>query len=226
MTPTYILTTIVTPPTGGDLTTLATWKDDWGVTGTDNDGFLARTITRCSASAAQFCNRRFGIATYSDEIQLAHGVSVLNGRQSPLMLSQYPLISVASITETDANGTATVLVEGVDFKVDYTNSKLYRLNSSQQPRDWWPMMRVTVVYQAGYVLPGVQGRTLPDDIEDAVGRMVYTRWSERRRDSLIKAETVEGVGRTEFIVTTATDGGNMSPDVSDILLNYRTPVVA
>jgi hypothetical protein len=87
-------------------------------------------------------------------------------------------------------------------------------------------MEITVVCVAGYVLPGQLAQTLPVDIEDAVGRMVYARWSERKRDPFVKAETVEGVGRTEFIVSNAVDGGNMSPDVSDILINYRQAVTA
>ena len=64
---------------------------------------------------------------------------------------------------------------------------------------------------------------LPDDIVDAVGRMVYTRYAERQRDPLIKSEQIDGVGRTDYLIPSS--GGNLSPDVEDILRAYRVPVV-
>ena len=108
--------------------------------------------------------------------------------------------------------------------------QLVRLDSFGEQMTW-PATLYVVTYQTGYILPNQDVNAfpgadmLPDDIEDAVGRMVYARWAERKRDPFVKAETVDGVGRTEFIVTNAADGGNMSPDVSDILSNYRVPVV-
>jgi len=71
--------------------------------------------------------------------------------------------------------------------------------------------------------------TLPLDIEDAVGRLVWARYAERRRNPFIKAETVDGVGSVQYIVGNpngGSDGGNMPSDVADILNNYRQPVVA
>jgi hypothetical protein len=54
--------------------------------------------------------------------------------------------------------------------------------------------------------------------------MVYTRYAERQRDPLVKSEYIDGVGRTEYILPSS--DGNLSPDVLDILDNYRVPVIA
>ncbi|MTK13706.1 MAG: hypothetical protein F8N39_17055 [Clostridiaceae bacterium] len=63
------------------------------------------------------------------------------------------------------------------------------------------------------------------DIEDAVGRMVYARYAERRRDPFIAEESVVGVGTVRYLPSSGTNG-NLSPDVLDILDNYRVPVTA
>lgn len=69
-------------------------------------------------------------------------------------------------------------------------------------------------------------RTLPYDIEDAVGRLVFSRYLARRRDPFIKSETTEGVGSVSYIVGDPTgEGANFPPDVMDLLNNYRVPVV-
>ena len=230
----YILTTVVTAAETADLSTVATVMDDWQIDKKDT-AFIGRTLTRCSVAASQFCNRDFGVATYSNLIRLEWGYRdgyLITGKRSPIMLPQWPLVSVSSVTETPPTGTATTLVEGTDYEVDYTTGNLYRLYASGRPRDWDPLYKVVVVTQAGYVLPGQNAsdfpgaETLPVDIEDAVGRMVFSRYSERRRDPLIKSETVDGVGKVDYIVgnPNSADGGNMSPDVADILNNYRVPV--
>lgn len=230
----YILTTVTIPAVTNDLGLVSTILDDWNIDAKDI-AFVSRSLTRCSVAAANFCNRNFGIATYSNLVRLERGYKfgyLYTGQSSPIMVPQWPIVSVVSVTETDPSGTTTVLVEGTDFEADYTTGKFYRLDSAQQPRDWYPRNEVTIVCQSGYVLPGQSAGSypgasaLPVDIEDAVGRMVYSRWAERGRDPFVKAETVEGIGRIEFIVgnPTAGDGGNMPPDVADLLNNYRVPI--
>ena len=233
--PPFVTTTITVPATSRNLVDLATWKDDWGITGTQDDAFLLRAITRCSASAEQFCNRKFAAETLTETIYLDRDAYPYQepGGVRALQLSRWPLASVSSVVQQDA-GTNTTLVQSPSDDPDYVvldpEGQLVRLDSFGNQMTW-PALVYTIDYQAGYILPGQDPNgfpgadLLPSDIEDAVGRMVYTRWSERRRDPLIKAETVDGVGRTEFIVSTNADGGNLSPDVSDILLNYRVPVI-
>jgi len=225
--PTYAITSVVTPPAGLDLTTLAIWKDDWGVKGNADDAFIRRTITRCSMAAANYCNRVFGIATYLDVIRLERGEAlgrIANGEASPIAVRMWPLVSILSVTENPLNAAAD-LTEGTDFETDLGKGLICRLDGNGNPRTW-PMVQINVVYQAGYVLPtdtNEADRTLPFDIEDAVGRMVWSRYAERQRDPFVQEESVVGVGTTRYITTTP--DGNLSPDVTDILNNYRVPLL-
>ena len=66
-------------------------------------------------------------------------------------------------------------------------------------------MKVIATYYAGYLLPGQNSnnfpgaKALPAHVEDAIGRMVATRYFERSRDPFVRSETVEGIGRTDYI---------------------------
>ena len=149
---------------------------------------------------------------------------VARGVVESLQLSRWPVGAIASVVEDGAP-----LVEGTDYSVDYDLGRLSRLDLEGLPRRW-TAAQLVVTYQAGYWLPGstgtrpAQAQDLPADLQDAVGRMVFVRLAERKRDPLLKSEYVDGVGRREFIVPSV--DGNLSPDVSDILDNYRVPVVA
>jgi hypothetical protein len=219
-----LVTTVLTPATTRDLTLLATFKDDWDVTVTTDDGFLARAITRCSAAALKFCNRAFAIETVQDRIDLGARRGMVVNRQNVLQLSRWP---VASITSILVDGKT--LTEGVDFITHATVGQLSRIDSSGDAINWRGRI-VTVVYIAGYVLPGQDptafpstAAPIPPDLEDAVGRMVYTRYAERQRDPLIRSEKAEGVYSVEYL--TPSGAGNLSSDVEDILDNYRVPVI-
>lgn len=75
----------------------------------------------------------------------------------------------------------------------------------------------------GYIGPA-QTRTLPMDLEDAVGRLVYLRYAERRRDPYIRSQAVASGGTTSYWGSN-TESGNFTPDILDILDKYRVPVV-
>jgi hypothetical protein len=221
-----VVTTVVTPAADHVLANVATLKDDWGISGTADDAFLGRAIGRCSAAAEQYCNRIFAYETVQDRVSLScEGWPHMIVRDlQAIQLSRWPLAAVTSVT---VDGTA--LIEGTDFIKDAANGRLLRLDSDGRTRTWCGAL-VIVVYAAGFVLPAWDATqfpgipTLPFDIEDAVGRMVYTRYSERKRDPLIKAEKAEGVYSVEYLVPSG--DGNLSPDVADLLDNYRVPVIA
>jgi hypothetical protein len=223
---TTILTTVLDAAPTYNLTTLANVTDDWGISDATATNFLQRAVTRCSRAASNFCNRVFALETLQDEIGLPHDGWPRTVRRETfaLLLSRWPVVSIASVVVD-----GTTLAEGVDFLIDSTAGQLIRLDIWGNPKDWTGIL-TTVVYSAGYWLPGMTGTaptgalTLPEDIEDAVSRMVYTRYAERQRDPLIKSEYVDGVGRLEYILPSS--DGNLSPDVADILDNYRVPVIA
>jgi hypothetical protein len=222
-----VVTTVLTAAASRDLALLATVKDDWGVTGTADDAFIGRSISRCSAAAEQFCNRVFAIETVQDNIALSREGwphMVIRDLEA-LQLSRWPIAEVTSVT---VDGKA--LTAGTDYIPDPVNGRLLRLDNSGDTRSWDGCL-IVVVYSAGYVLPGQDASQFPDaakllplDLEDAISRMVYTRFSERQRDPLIRSEMLDGVGRVEYIVPTG--DGNLTSDVADILDNYRVPVLA
>ena len=227
----YAITTVVTPPAAGDLIDIDTWKDDWSVTTTDDDGFIARTIARCSMAVGQYCNRTFGIATYQDIIRPERSGrlgGIVPGGRNPIQVSRFPLVSVASVAETDGT-TATILAEGADYEVNYALGQAYRLDANGNPRNW-PECEITIIYQAGYVLPGQAATTFPNalalpvDIQDATGRLAFARYSERRRDPYIRSQSITAGGTTSYWEGHGASG-NLTPDIQDLLDNYRVPLV-
>lgn len=222
--PRDIVTTIVSPAAVRDLAKLSDVQDDWGIADQSVAPFLSRAITRCSRAAEEFCDRVFALETVQDMVFLPHDAwpHALVATVAPLQLSRWPVVAVTSVV---VDGIA--LTEGVDFIVDQGAGQLRRRDADGCARAWTGAV-VTVIYSAGYVLPGqdeVAGaQDLPPDIQDAVSRMVYTRYAERQRDPLVKSEYVDGVGRTEYLEPSS--DGNLSPDVEDILDNYRVPVIS
>ncbi len=211
-----VITTVISAATTYDLTTLAIVKDELGVLDGSKDSTLKRYITSASAAASQYCNRKFQLEGMQDEFwperelyqyQLPGGVDVLQ-------LSRWPVVSpVTSVVE---NGIT--LVEGTDFRVDYDSGRLFRLDQNQYPRKWcaWP---IVAKYNGGFA-------DIPDDVDDAIVRMVTRRYSAKGRDPNLKQQSVPGVIEQQWWIATGTESGNMSPDITDVLDNYRVPVVA
>lgn len=207
-----LITTVVTPAASYDLTTLAIVKEELGVTNGVSNAILQRYLTSASAAAAQYCNRVFPAETIKDEFwaQRDHSPRVISGRVESLQLSRWPIVSVTSVTEN-----SVALVDGTDFRIDYPDGQLIRLNTNGYPRIW-PAYPVVAVYVGGFA-------SIPTDVADAIIRMVRARWIGRGRDPMTRQISIPGVIEQQFWVPTGADGGNMSPDVSDILNNYRVP---
>ena len=208
---------VITPASSYDLISLSDVKSDWGITSTADDAFLSRTITRASAAAAQFCNRVFPAEMVVETIFVERDVQpFLNyGGVDPLVLKRYPIGTIASIVE--GVGTAvTVLDPASDFTVDQEKGWIIRLDSTGNPKNW-KATQFVVTYTGGYT-------SIPYDIQDAISRMVWTRYAERSRDPFIQRQRIYGVEEVEYIKQS--EEGNLSSDVSDILDNYRVPVSA
>ncbi|MGJ4888949.1 head-tail connector protein [Bradyrhizobium sp. HKCCYLRH3099] len=213
--PLKIITTVVTPAESYDLTTLEVVKQELDVTDGARDELLKRYIGSASGAAAQYCNRKFQQETIRDEVwpeQDPHPW-VLNGSFDVLQLSRWPVVSVSSVTE---NGTA--LVEGTDFRVDAAAGRLLRLDAAGNAARWnaWPKV---VEYVTGFA-------EIPGEVEDAVIRLVSSRWAAKGRDRLLRQEDIPGVISRTWWVATSGESGNMPPDVTDLLDNYRVSVIA
>lgn len=85
--------TVVTPAQSYDLTVLATVKAELGITDRSEDENLTRWIKQASDVIAKYCNRVFAQETVSETFRLAT-------RESNLLLSRYPVVSIAAVQET------------------------------------------------------------------------------------------------------------------------------
>lgn len=207
-----IITTVTTPASSYDLTTLDNVKAELDITDGKQDPALKRYITSASTAAAQYCNRKFQAETVQDEIICSdHFTWQVSGRFEVLQLARWPLITVVSVTED-----GQVLTEGTDFLVDPPIGALYRLDANGNRIKWSTQPKV-VQYEAGYA-------EIPSDVEDAVIRMVTRRFLSKGRDPNLKQQNVPGVLEQSWWIATGSESGNMSPDITDILDNYRMPL--
>lgn len=187
-----------------DLTTLANVKAELNITTGTNDAVLRRYITGASAAAAKFCNRVFAVETVSELFLRGHSCFA---RRGPLQLARWPLITVTSVTEDDG-----LLAVDDDYIVSAPNGQLVRMSGDAVSR--WSSFNVTAVYSSGFA-------TVPADLEDAVIRMVTKRWSAKGRDATLKQREIPGVLNESYWIATGEDAGNLTPDIADILNNYR-----
>lgn len=213
-----IISTVVTAATKTDLVTLATVKEDLEIQpgNTSSDAVLTRYIRYASQAIQQYCNRLFAIETIKDEFFFDPSTWPPKTRHNVvgLTLSKHPVTTVASVIE---NGQA--LSGTSDYRIDKDSGLLTRLSPDGLTfRDFsgWP---VSVQYEAGF-------ESIPVDVEDACLRMIRARFISRSRDPNIRSESIPGVRDVSYWVATGSDAANMTPDVADLLDNYRMPVVA
>lgn len=204
------ITTVVTPANSYDLTTLAKVKDELGITVSTYDTILGRYITSASAAAAQFCNRVFVAETVKDTLYADKYMALFRSNVDALQLARWPLVSITSVVVD-----GITLVENTDFVKDIVRGQLTRIDSSADRTAWCGRL-IVVNYQGGY-------STIPTDLEDAIIRMVTKRYLAKGRDPSLKQESVPGVREVQYWIATGAEAGNMTPDILDILDNYRTP---
>lgn len=113
-TPSYTLSTLITPPANYWLTLLADVKDELGITGDDQDQRLKRYITAESVGIARYCNRIFGLSTWQDEFRPQHGVwgEGVRAALNPLTLARWPL-ACSSVVSFTGNTHSTATVDGL-----------------------------------------------------------------------------------------------------------------
>jgi len=107
------------------------------------------------------------------------------------------------------------LCEGVNFVVDPNSGRILRTGHRN---DWrGPML---ALYQSGF-------SSIPDDVQDAVVRVVKARWFGRQRDPMIRQQAAPGIIEQTYFFSSGPGSENgLSPDVVGLLRPYRVPVVA
>lgn len=207
-----VTTVVQTPAQSYDLVDLSTVLEELNVKGSAKDSQVKRYIGAASAAAAQFCNRVFPAETVQDTFDLTFARLQWNG-ESVLQASRWPINAITSLTE---NGVA--LVEDTDYRVDTVAGQIWRLDAESGLKRNWRLTPLVLGYFGGFA-------TIPVDVQDAVIRMIRSRWFARDRDPMAREINIPGVLEQQFWVATGTDAGNMTPDVVDILENYRVPVI-
>lgn len=223
------ITNVITPAVDTLLTTVARFQAISRIAVASGDEIaFDMMLQQASAAIAQFTNRTLAQETVEESFFPARDAYPyqLPGGMSDLMLTRWPVSSVASVV-VGPDDSSQELTLGTDFLVRKASGKLVRLGSGGYPVPWLPVKTV-VTYTAGYTLPGWplpsgSVATLPADIEDACIRLLTGRAQNRDRDPLLKSENIPDVGeRVYWIPATAT--GNISPEIADLLDNYRVPV--
>ena len=211
-----LISTVLTPATSYDLVKRADVKIELAITGNDENAWIDAAITRCSKAVANYCNRVLVVETVQDEFWPRRDPvpRLMKGGLDPLQLSRYPAVSVSSVVEN-----AVTLVDGTDFRSNLDKGQMIRLNADTGYPKSWPAFPIVVQYVAGF-------SSIPDDIVDATIRLIKARRDARNRDPYLKEQNIPGVIEQQWWVASPGETGNMPPDVTDLLDNYRVPVTA
>ena len=192
------------------LTTLDRVKAELGVSGAADDAYLGALINEVSTAVATWCRRCFARETVRQVFRLE------TARRS-LALARWPNITINAISIGDTDFSP------VEFEAD-DSGLLYRLDASGNRTDWC-RGRVTVEYDAGYVLPGEEDRDLPQDIERAALMLIKADWYARDRDPLIRTDATEGIGSTAYQVGGFRTVSGFPPEVEGLLSGYRAVII-
>ena len=199
--------TVITPADHHRLTTVSTVKADLGITGNGDDDWLADAIDRASAVIRRWCRRTFAVETVRETFRL-------DRHRPDLVLSRFPVVTVSAVT---VGGTA---LDASEYEADADKGILYRLDANRR-FICWPNDVIEVTYSAGYIMPSEHERTLPEDVEKAAIMLCKVDYFARTRDPLVKAESIEGVIRTDYWVGGFGSGSGLPPDVEMLLQPYR-----
>lgn len=198
--------TVITPATNRRLTEVDTVKAVLGVTGATDDTLIGTLIDQMSAAAESYCNRVFAKETIEETFRHLAGLDFI-------ILRRRPVVDIASIT---VDGVA---LEETQYEVDAEAGFLYRLDGSDC-RVRWCASKVVISYDGGYVPPGDEGRTLPQDLEAGVIELIKVSYLSRKRDPGLKREFVPGVIDYEYFQADATVG-SLPTAATDKLDPYR-----
>jgi hypothetical protein len=210
------VSTVIEPASSRNLVSVGVVKAVLGITDGSLDDFLTTAIKFVSAAIAQYCNRELVVETVKDEFWPArdsHPYQVPGGI-APLQLKRWPIVEdgVSAVVED-----GVTLVDSTDYRVDYANGQLIRLDGAGYPTQW-PARAIAVTYDAGF-------SAIPADVQDAAVRMVNARLQGRGRDPNLRQESIPGVREVQYWIPNSPTG-NMAPDIEDLLDNYRVPVIA
>lgn len=213
------------------LTTLATAKDELGISDTSQDDRIERCILQASAACQGFTDRDFRKESTVERLQ-ASGTR-------RLVLGRTPLASITSVVVDDETLDAT------EYEIeDAAAGLLYRENGwpridavvvgsiARDPIAGTAKRDVVVTYTGGYVLPNDSSgtRDLPYDVEQACVLTVVSIYRGRGRDRAVASKGT-GDASVSYRLPNQIIGvgaGGVIPDEAAVLLaKYRrVPMVS
>ncbi len=198
-----------------NLLTLAEIKSALGVTATDRDAELEAFGLQISDLIAQECGvPGDGVApptlrreTLIETIRLDRPINAL------ILARRF----VADIVSLAADGA---ILAAADYETDRAAGMVARLFTSRVVA--WSCATLAVTYSAGF-------ETVPSNLKLAAVTVAREQWSAGERDPLVRKETVDGVGSTEYWVNASTGSGSDASALSGaaraMLAPYRYYVV-
>lgn len=154
-----------------DLIQLDTYKEYKEIKSTDRDGKIQSLITRISTLVESYCNRKF--LDYSDVS--TPRIEWFDGKTNEVQLTEFPVISVISVTTSDDGGvTQTALTEASAEKdgyfVDLDDGLVMTQKSVDNFIDSYDVAyrSLEVTYTAGYT-----EESFPEDLKLAILDLVH-----------------------------------------------------
>jgi hypothetical protein len=212
-----------------DLVTLEDMRIEFGFP-SSQDAKMARWITQASAAVAAYTRRVWRQETVTETwhnnwFDLYYSSS-FTGDPKPLVLTRYPVSSVAMVAEGDTDLTDTQWI------LENQGGLLYRTN------DWapdpipsnpifpgveppipdpvmtaWCGNTVTVTYTAGYL----STNDIPADVQQACTTLLAHRSSSSRRDPALRSIDIPGVQAETYWVGQIGENGALPPEVVGLL---------
>ena len=209
------------------LTTLATMRDELGITDDSQNDRLTRMINVASAAAESYTNRTFQRGTRTQKIRPPNGPRIF--------LDATPLASITSITDDGAT------VDSSEYEIEDASAGIVFRSSGWGGRDLTVPRSIvgdvmtgtgkswlSITYIGGYVLPNDAGdRDLPYDIEQACILTVTSLFRGRGRDRAV-ASKATGDASFSFRLPNEIIGvgaGGVIPDEAVVLLRPYLRVV-
>ncbi len=200
------LLTVLIPASSRALTTLATVKDEIGITDDAADARLLRWIDEASERIETYLGRVLASETVRETFRLT-------GAPGCLGLARRPVTAIASI-EVDG-----VTLASDQYEIDATAGLLHPISGGR--RVWWCGCTVIITYTAGYV----SVEALPRPIETACIGLLRHRWAARDRDPMLRSLAIPGVATEQYWVGATGDDGAMPPEIAALLDPFRTVTV-
>lgn len=130
-----------------------------------------------------------------------------------LILRRRPNVAIVSVTNDDNVNTY--------YRLDPDAGLLYCLDANGYPSPWLSCKSISVVYSAGYIMPGQTGANLEPALEAAAVELVQSYWMSRGRDATIRSEDVPGLGSVTYWVGAIGESGDLPPSVEARLAPFR-----